>query len=131
LRHLQPHIGKLLTSSGIVHSTAKRMEVAKERAADAIDMESDVIAQTCTERGIRMLSLRAISDTQREPFPAPPDVLFEIERQKIPFGALAAYCLRNPGAIARLIEFNRRIARTREKLADALTNLIADDLFFA
>jgi nucleoside phosphorylase len=131
LHHLQPHIGKLLTSSGIVHSAAKRMELATERAADAIDMETDVIAQTCGERGIRMLSLRAISDTVREPFPAPPDVLFDMERQKIPFAALAAHCLKNPAAIARLIAFNQQIARAREKLADALTNLIADDSFLA
>jgi nucleoside phosphorylase len=124
-----PHFGKLLTSSGIIHSEAKRMEVARERAADAIDMESDVIAQTCTERGVRMLSLRVISDTTPEPLPAPPNVLFDIERQKTNHARLAAHILKNPAAIAKLIRFHRQIARVRETLTAALVSLIADDGF--
>ena len=127
LRHLRPHVGKIFTSSGIIHSVEKRMEVARDRRADAIDMESDVIAQTCAERGIRMLSLRAISDTTREPFPAPPDVLFDIDRQKTHFTSLAAHFLTKPAAIGGLIRFNRQIGRARERLADALTILIGDD----
>jgi len=122
----RPHRGKLLTSSGIIHSTAKRMELARERAADAIDMESDVVAQTCAERGVRMLSLRVISDTANAPFPAPPPVLFDVERQKTPFARLASHLLANPGAIPRLIRFNRQIREARETLTDALVALLKD-----
>ena len=129
LAHTRPHIGKLLTSSGIIHSAAQRMQLARARGADAIDMETDVIAQTCVERGIPMLSLRAISDTLREPFPAPPAVLFDIEQQKTHIAGLAAYLIRRPSAIGPLIRFARQIGRTREKLADALTNLVQDDSF--
>jgi adenosylhomocysteine nucleosidase len=125
----RPHRGKLLTSSGIIHSTAKRIELARERAADAIDMESDVVAQTCAERGVRMLSLRVISDTANEPFPAPPSVLFDVERQKTPLASLASHLLANPGAIPRLIRFNRQIRQARENLTNALVALIEHGSF--
>ena len=129
LTHLHPHTGKLSTSSRIVDSATQRMQLARSRGADAIDMETDVIAQTCVERGIPMLSLRAISDTLREPFPAPPAVLFDIEQQKTHITSLAAYLIRKPTAIGPLIRFARQIERTRETLADALTSLVQDDSF--
>ncbi len=118
--------GKLLTSSGIVHSPEQRMRLARERGADAIDMETDVIADACMARRIPMLSLRVISDTVREPFPAPPAVLFDIEQQKTPIVSLAAYLIKKPSSIGGLIRFSRRIGRARENLADALTLLLND-----
>jgi adenosylhomocysteine nucleosidase len=121
--------GKLLTSSGIVHSSEQRRRLARERGADAIDMETDVIAQTCVERGIPMLSIRAISDTLREPFPAPPSVLFDIEQQKTPISDLAIYLIKKPSAIGGLIRFSRQIGRARADLTDALTSLMRDDFF--
>ena len=129
LAHMRPNIGTLFTSSGIVHSAAARKEVARARGADAIDMETDVIAQTCGEQGIPMLSLRAISDTLREPFPAPPAVLFDVEQQKTSVATLAAYLIKTPTAIGPLIRFGRQISHAREKLADALTSLVQDDFF--
>ena len=126
---MRPRIGKLITSSGIIHSPAERMDLARARGADAIDMETDVIAEACVERGVPILSLRAISDTLREPFPAPPAVLFDIEQQKTPIVALAAYLITKPAAIGQLIRFARQIGRAREKLADALTSLMQDDSF--
>jgi adenosylhomocysteine nucleosidase len=129
LQNLGPRVGKLLTSSGIVHSPAERMELARARGADAIDMETDVIAEACVERGIPILSLRAISDTLDEPFPAPPALLFDIEQQKTPLLGLAAYLITRPAAIGRLIRFARQIGSAREKLADALTTLMQDDSF--
>ena len=92
-------------------------------------METDVIAQTCGEQGIPMLSLRAISDTLREPFPAPPAVLFDVEQQKTSVATLAAYLIKTPTAIGPLIRFGRQISHAREKLADALTSLVQDDFF--
>jgi adenosylhomocysteine nucleosidase len=129
LRHLQPHAGKLLTSSGIIHSAKKRMEVARERAADAIDMESDGIAQTCAERGIRMLSLRAISDTARAPFPAPPDVLFDVERQKTNLLLLATHLLLRPTKIGSFVRFAAQIKHAREHLTQALVALLSGSSF--
>ena len=63
-----------------------------------------------------MLSLRAISDTESEPLPAPPEVLFDLEKQKTNFARLALYLATHPGAIMRLNAFRQRVALARQSL---------------
>lgn len=127
LAEMQPHTGKLFTSSGIIHSATERMKVARARGADAVDMETDVIAQTCIEREIPMLSLRVISDTVREPFPVPPEVLFDIEQQRTSITGLAAHFLIRPARIIPMIRFARQIKKARGNLTTALIHLLQSD----
>jgi adenosylhomocysteine nucleosidase len=124
LRDRNVHAGKLFTSKTIVDSVAERNKIARGDGAIAVDMETETIAQACAARGIPLLSLRAISDTPRQPFPAPLNVLFDIERQQTDTGRLASYLLKHPIAMWRLIRFARQIARAREGLTDALVALL-------
>ena len=84
-------VGKLATVPGIVDSKSERERWAAQSGADAVDMETQFIAAACEAQRIPMLSLRAISDTESEPLPAPPDVLFDLEKQKTNFARLAVY----------------------------------------
>jgi len=119
-----PRVIKLFSSASIVDSAAERNEIARANGADAVDMETETIAQACTARGVRMLSLRVISDSVRQPFPAPPRVLFDIERQRTDFAKLVPYLLRHPATTLRLLRFARQIARAREALTDAIMSLV-------
>jgi hypothetical protein len=87
-------------------------------------METRFIARTCAARGVPLLSLRVISDTPRELFPASADVLFDIERQRTPISKLAKYFLAHPNRVPHLIRFARRIALARKILADALVAVV-------
>jgi hypothetical protein len=87
-------------------------------------METELIARACAEHGIPLLSLRVITDTPREPFPAPPNILFDIERQRTHLLKLARFLLAHPNKIPRLIEFARRIARAQKILATALVQVV-------
>ena len=119
-------IGKLVTTTTMIDSVAERQEMARSQGAMAVDMETETIAQACTARGIPLLSLRVISDTPREPFPAPPAVLFDIEQQKTDFAKLSGYLFKHPTALPRLIRFSRQIARARTNLSDALVMLVRE-----
>jgi len=114
----------LLTTPALIDSGKQRKRVARESGASAVDMETEFIARACAEHGIPLLSLRVITDTPREPFPAPPKILFDIERQRTHLVKLARFLLAHPNHIPRLIEFARRIARARKILATALVALI-------
>jgi len=114
----------LLTTPALIDSGEQRKRVARESGASAVDMETEFIARACAEHGIPLLSLRVITDTPHEPFPAPPKVLFDIERQRTHLVKLARFLLAHPNHIPRLIEFARRIARARKILATALVALI-------
>jgi nucleoside phosphorylase len=118
------HVAKLFSASTIIDSIVERNRIAREHGAAAVDMETECIAQACAARGIRMLSLRVISDTPREPFPAPPRALFDIENQRTKAARLLFYLLTHPVAIVRLIRFGGQIRKARAKLTNALADLL-------
>lgn len=120
------HVGKLFTSSTIVDSIDERTEIGREHNAVAVDMETECIAQACAARQIRMLSMRTMSDTPDQPFPAPPRALFDIENQRTKVARLSFHLLTHPTAIWRLIRFGGQIRRARAKLTNAMVALIKE-----
>jgi nucleoside phosphorylase len=121
-------LGKLATVPGIVDSKSERDRWASDSGAAAVDMETEFITSACAAQQIPMLSLRAISDTPSMPFPAPPTVLFDLEKQKTNFVRLSLYLLTHPGALTRLNAFRQRIAFARRSLTSALENILRVDL---
>jgi adenosylhomocysteine nucleosidase len=126
LREREPRLVKLFTSTSIIDSVAERNEIAQAAGAAAVDMETGAIADVCKVHGVPLLSLRIISDTAIQPFPAPPSVLFDIERQRTNFGGLLAYLLRDPGSILQLFRFGRQIAQVRASLTEAIVALVKE-----
>ena len=121
------HRANLLTVTSIIDSIEERQKIAQTTGALAVDMETEFIARACAEHGIPLLSLRAITDTPRESFPAPAKVLFDLERQRTSMMKLALHLSKHPGAIPRLIVFARRVARARSTLATALVSILQND----
>jgi nucleoside phosphorylase len=120
------HEVDLLTVSALIDSSEKRIEIARASGAAAVDMETEFIALACADHGIPLLSLRVISDTLDEPFPAPTKVLFDIEQQRTRLLRLATFFLAHPNRVPGLIQFARRIARARKILTGALVAVISE-----
>src|SRR5438128_4742120 len=104
----------LFTAPTLSDSSDERTEIARTTGAAAVDMETEFIARACAAHAVPLLSLRVISDTPREIFPAPANVLFDIERQQTQMAKLMRYFLAHPRRIPHLIQFARRIARARK-----------------
>ena len=83
-------------------------------------METETVARLCSAESIPMLALRVVSDSPAAPFPAPPNVLFNIEKQRTDFPRLFSYIARNPASAITLVQFSKQIGHARTKLADAL-----------
>ncbi len=120
------HTADLLTASALIESSEERNNVARASGAAAVDMETEFIARACAARGVPLLSLRVITDTPREPFPAPSTILFDIDQQRTHMLKLAMYFLAHPNRIPRLTRFAKRIAQTRKTLANALVAVVRD-----
>ena len=118
------HEADLLTVRALIDSNDERNKIAHTSGAAAVDMETEFIARACAEHGIPLLSLRVITDTPREAFPAPPNVLFDIEQQQTRFLTLATFFIARPNRVPQLIQFARRIARVRKILASALFDVV-------
>jgi nucleoside phosphorylase len=124
--HLPIHEADLLTVRALIDSNDERNKIARTSGAAAVDMETEFIARACAEHGIPLLSLRVITDTPREPFPAPPNVLFDIEQQRTRFLTFGTFFLAHPNRVPQLIRFARRIARVRMILANALVAILRE-----
>jgi len=121
-------LGKLLTVSGVIESRAEREQLATKTGAAAVDMETEFIADACADHHLPLLALRAISDTASEPFPAPANVLFDVEKQQTDFARLAFYLLTHPGAFSRLKAFREHIAVARKALTRTLDAILRAEL---
>jgi nucleoside phosphorylase len=124
LSSLPIHIADLLTVPALINSGEDRNKLALTSGAVAVDMETEFIARACAAHGVPLLSLRVISDTPKELFPAPTDILFDIERQRTQMLKLATYFFAHPHRVPRLVQFGQRIARARKVLADALVDVV-------
>ncbi len=124
LSNLQIRVADLLTVSALIDSSDERNKIAHTSGAAAVDMETEFIARACARHGVPLLSLRVITDTPRESFPAPTNILFNIKQQRTHMTALARFFLAHPNRIPRLVQFARRIAHARKTLANALVALI-------
>ena len=120
LVNLPIHVANLLTVPSMIDSNEERNKIAGATGAAAVDMETEFIARACAEHGVPLLSLRVISDTPRQRFPAPAHVLFNIERQRTSVVRLVLYLLRHPTRLPGLIRFMSQITRARESLTKAL-----------
>ena len=121
-------LGKLATVPRMIESMQQRETLNKRTGAAAVDMETETIAEICAGHDVQMLSLRAISDTAVEPFPAPAHILFDLAKQKTNFVRLGSYLLTHPSAFGRLNAFHRRIGVARKVLTDALDKILRADL---
>jgi nucleoside phosphorylase len=124
LSGLPIHVANLLTVPALIDSPKDRNTLALTSGASAVDMETEFIARACAAHSVPLLSLRVISDTPRELFPAPANVLFDIERQQTQILKLATHLLTHPTSVPRLVQFARRIASARKALARALITLV-------
>lgn len=121
-------LGKLVTVPEIVDSISERNRLAAKSGAAAVDMETEFIAAACAERRLPILSLRAIGDTRSAPFPTPPEVLFDVAKQRPDFVRLAFHLLGHPAAFGRLNVFRQQIAVARRSLTGALDKILRSSL---
>lgn len=70
--------GRLLTVDRIVRTAAEKAELRRRFEADLVDMETSGAAALCSERPVRFLSIRVISDEARVDLP--PEVVALLTR---------------------------------------------------
>ena len=118
------HMANLLTVPAVIDSSEERDKIARASGAAAVDMETEFIARACAEHGVPLLSLRVITDTPRQPFPAPMKVLFDMERQRTDYRQLFSHVLKNPMMLWRLLRFGIGVAHARKALTEAIVDLV-------
>ena len=119
--------GTLTTQNTTAETPLEKAVLARVTGAQAVDMETSAIARVCTEHGIPMLSLRAISDTASAQIPVPLTTSYDLTRQRPRVLALLAFLARNPSRILPFARFVRGLTPARAALTAAILEIIESE----
>jgi nucleoside phosphorylase len=123
LSNVSIYAANMLTVPAMIDSREERERIRRQSDAAAVDMETEFIARACGDRAIPLLALRVITDSPTEPFPAPSNILFDVQQQRTPIVPFAKFFLAHPKRIPSLVQFARRIARARTILTNAMVEI--------
>ncbi len=121
--------GRLKTSAVMLETPAEKAAFAQQTGAAAVDMETASLWALCQERGIPMLSVRAISDPADQELAVPFSVCFDAEKERPRPAALIKFLFHHPSRLRPFIEFVNGMKQVREQLAQTLTTLVETSPF--
>lgn len=116
--------GALTTQPLAAETVADKSRLFRETGALAVDMETAGIRALCEKSGVRMLSVRAISDTASQRLPVPFPAWFDENNQTPRIGGLLWFLARHPGTVTEFTRFARGTFRARRTLGACLVQVI-------
>jgi adenosylhomocysteine nucleosidase len=114
---------KFVCAERIAVTVREKSELRARTGADAVEMESAVIANVCAGFGVECVTLRAISDAAYEDLPLDFNALLN-ERHELSTGKLALTVLYAPHKIPALMRLGRNSNRAAQALANVLVPLL-------
>ena len=118
------HTGRLLTVDHLITRTAERRQLAAEHSAVACDMETFAVAQACAAAGVRLLSVRIISDAVEDELPPEIERLLNQKTLAGKLGAAAGAVLNRFSAAKDLWQFREDALKASDRLAKFLTGVV-------
>ncbi len=109
----------------IAVSAREKAQLRESSHADAVEMESGVIAGICRAEQIPCATVRVVLDTASQDLPLDFNRLLTPE-QRIDPRKLALALLRNPGRVPELIRFQRQVRVAAACLASVLVKITAN-----
>jgi len=116
--------GRLVTVDRIIRTAAEKAELRARTGADLLDMETAAVAETCGDRGVRLLALRVISDEAGVDLP--PEVLSIMgPTGSYRLGAAVGAIWRRPSSLKELWGLREHAMEAADRLAEVLPSAIA------
>ncbi len=115
--------GRLLTIDHIVRTAAEKATLRDRYGADLVDMETLPVAQACSDRGVRFLSVRVISDEAGTDLPS--EILSVVgPTGSFRLGATLGALWKRPGSIKDLWTLREHAMEAADRLAEILPGLL-------
>ena len=118
------HLGRLLTVGELIRTPDQRRRLAAEHAAVACDMETFAVAKTCAERGVKLLSVRIISDAVEDELPPEIEALLAQKTLVGKLGAAAGAVLKRFSAAKDLWQLREDALKASDRLAKFLVGTV-------
>jgi adenosylhomocysteine nucleosidase len=115
--------GRLLTVDRIIATAAEKAEIRRRYAADLVDMETSAVAAFCSDRGLRFLSIRVISDEANVDLP--PEVVTLLTRTgSYRIGAAIRALWQRPSRIKDFWALHEHALEAADRLAQFIVTAI-------
>jgi adenosylhomocysteine nucleosidase len=118
------HTGRLLTVDTIIRRPDERRRLAAEHGAIACDMETFGVAEVCQERGVKLISVRIISDAVDDELPPEIEHLLGQKSLASQLGAAAGAVLKRFSAAKDLWQLREDALKASDRLAKFLATLV-------
>jgi adenosylhomocysteine nucleosidase len=116
--------GRLLTVDALVRTAAEKAALRDRYQADLLDMESSAVAALCSQRAVRFLSLRVVSDEADTDLPREVATLMTRSGSYLVGSAIRAIWNR-PSALRDFWSLHEHAQAAADRLADATLGVIA------
>src|SRR5207237_6341172 len=116
--------GRFHCAKEVAGTSERKRALWEMTRADAVEMESQVIASVCSEQKIRCAIVRVILDPADEDLPLDFNWLMTAE-QKMDYWKLAWAIVKSPSKIGALLRLQKQSETAAEKLAEVLFQVIA------
>jgi adenosylhomocysteine nucleosidase len=115
--------GRLLTVDRLILSAREKEDLHRSSQADLVDMESSAVAALCSERLVRYLSVRVISDDARSDLP--PEVATLLARPgSYRVGAALRAIWHRPSSLKDFWTLHERALEAADRLAKFVARCI-------
>lgn len=121
----QYRTGSIVTAPCILETSAAKRELATASGgALAGDLETEHLYDVCLEAGIKMVSVRTISDTLEQDLPVPGDILISPDSGKTDPAAIFRYLFAHPAKAAHFARLVTGARVAQQSLATALGEIL-------
>lgn len=127
---LQPHLiaagarsARFHCANRVASTAAEKRALRESTHADAVEMESQIIANVCREHQIPCATVRVILDTASEDLPLDFNFLMTADQQ-MDYRKLAFSLAKSPSKIAALLRLQRQSKAAASKLAELLLKVV-------
>ena len=116
--------GRLLTADAIARTAVEKAGLAAKYGATVVDMETAAVASLCSERGVRFLSVRVVSD--EADVDLPPEVMSVLGATgSYRIGATLGALWRRPSSLKDLWNLREQAMTAADRLAEVLPGMFA------
>lgn len=117
-------VGRTVTVAELLETGSQKKALGLETGALAGDLESSHLHSVCLQNGVRMLSIRSISDTIDQDIPIPGNVLLDPETGRADPKAIFHYLFRHPAKAPDFARLLRDARTAQQSLADGIKQIL-------
>ncbi|HEX6987000.1 MAG TPA: 5'-methylthioadenosine nucleosidase [Planctomycetaceae bacterium] len=117
------HVGRFVTTPGVVRAVAEKRDLAGRLGAIACDMESHAVAAVCREAGVPFMAVRAVTDDLSADLPAEVHALLATTGAGR-LGAAVGALWNRPESVKDLWKLRENAAAAARRLAPFLAGVV-------